>query len=436
MPAQRLEAFCAASSTSPAAQASVVLLAPQGSPPAHSEALLQLVLRQALDEIALSEEAASLWFWRERAATAAERLAAERTAARGERAARDRLERAAATALKLPLAKRWAGLGRLFAASGPFAVWVVAVGEDSAARVAAASSPALAAELKLDERSALYDAMRRRVTIVRGAGVRRGSATHEDRMFKDFAAYLCVPFKAGAVALATNKALEAARERVEALASRLGPLTTGWAAAERATRLRALVRELSVRLFTAADAERARIARDLHDDHAQLLAAARIALEGDREKARGIFQQLESDLRQRIRQLRPATLGDRRLSVALRGELARLTAAGIRTRISGVAMARGLPSDVQQVCDQAAREALANILRHAHATRAEVRIERDAGAARLVITDDGRGIEPGASSYEGAGLKGLAERLDLVGGAMRIESRRGMTRLIAEIPLN
>ncbi len=436
MPAQRLEALCVASSTSPTAQSSVVLLVPNGTPAAQGEALLQLIQRQALDEIALSEEAASLWFWRERAGAVAERLAAERTAARRERAERERVERATAAALKLALPKRWAGLGRLFAASGPFAAWIVAAGEDAAARVAAASSPALMAELKLDERSALGEAIRRHATVVRGAGARRAGATHEDRIFKNFAAYLCVPFQGGAVALASNKALEAsARERVEALATRLGPLTAGWAAAERAAQLRGLVRELSVRLFTAADAERARIARDLHDDHAQILAAARMALEGDRDSARAIFQQLEADLRLRLRELRPATLGDRGLAAALRAELGRLSAAGIRARMAGVTAAGSLPADVQQICYQAAREALANILRHANATRAEVRVERNGSVARLVITDDGRGIESGAAAGEGMGLKGLAESLESVGGTMRIESRRGMTRLIAEIPL-
>jgi signal transduction histidine kinase len=414
------------------------MLVAHGVLPSQSEALLDLVRRQALAEIELSEEAASLWFWRDRAATATERLAAERATARRERGDSGRVERALATALKFAPRDRWAGLGRLFAATGPFAAWIVAVtdGAGAAPRLAAASARSLNATLSLDAKSALADAMRRRATVVRSAGVRRAGAFHEDRLFKSFADYLCVPFEGGAIALATAKPLEAAaRERAEALAARLGPVSAGWAAAEHATRLRDLVRALGARLFGAVEAERARIARDLHDDQAQLLAAARLALEGGRDQARIIFERLEAELRVRLHELRPAELGKRTLGAALRAELDRLGAGGMDTQLKGVAAANRLPPNVRQVCYQVAREALANIVRHARATRAEILIERDAGLARLIVSDNGRGIEPGARTAGGMGLGGLAERLEFLGGEMRIESSRGMTRLVAEIPL-
>ncbi len=434
----RLEAYGVSASASPTAYASVVMLVAHGVLPAQSEALLQLVRRQALAEIELSEEAASLWFWRDRAATTAERLAAERTAARRERGASGRVERAFAAALKLGPRKRWAGLGRLFAATGPFAAWIVAVadGGGGAPRLAAASARSLAGALSLEGPSALADAMRRRITIVRGAGARRAGAFLEDRLLANFAGYLCLPLEGGAIALATAAPLEAAaRERVEALAARLGPVTGGWAAAEHAARLRELVRALGLRLFGAAEAERARIARDLHDDQAQLLAAAHLALEGGRDEARAIFERLEAELRIRLRELRPAELGQRTLGAALRTELDRLAAAGMDTQLKGVAAANRLPQSVRQVCYQAAREALANIVRHARATRAEILVERAAGVARLTVGDNGRGIEPGAQAAGGMGLGGLAERLQFLGGTMRVESSRGMTRLVAEIPL-
>ena len=83
MPVQtRLEALGVACAASPTAQASVVLLMPQGISVSQSDALIELIQRQALAELALSEESASLWFWRDRAATAAERLATERAATR------------------------------------------------------------------------------------------------------------------------------------------------------------------------------------------------------------------------------------------------------------------------------------------------------------------------------------------------------------------
>ena len=212
----RMEAYGVSSPASPTVHASIVMLVPHGILPAQSEALLDLVRRQALAEIELSEEAASLWFWRDRAATATERLAAERAAARRERGDSGRVERALAAALKFAPRERWAGLGRLFAATGPFAAWIVAVAEGGAAtpRVAAASAHSLGAALSLDGKSALADAMRRRATVVRSAGRRRAGAFHEDRLFNSFADYLCVPFEGGAIALARAKPLEAAaRER-------------------------------------------------------------------------------------------------------------------------------------------------------------------------------------------------------------------------------
>jgi signal transduction histidine kinase len=429
----RLEAWGVSSSASPTAHASIVMLVAHGMPPAQSEALLQLVRRQALAEIELSEEAASLWFWRDRAATATERLAAERAAAKRERGDSGRVERALAAALKFAPRERWAGLGRLFAATGPFAAWIVAVAEGgiAAPRVAATSTRPLGATLSLDGKSALADAIRRRTTVVRSAAARRASAFHEDRLFKSFADYLCIPFEGGAIALATARPLEtAARERAETLAARLG-----WAAAEHAARLRELVRALGMRLFGAVEAERARIARDLHDDQAQLLAAARLALEGGRDEARAIIERLDAELRVRLRELRPAELGKRTLGAALRIELDRLAAAGMETQLKGIATANRLPPGVRQVCYQVAREALANIVRHARATRAEILLQRDAGVARLTVSDNGRGIEPGARAAGGMGLGGLAERLEFLGGAMRVESSRGMTRLVAEIPL-
>ena len=434
----RLEAYGVSSSASPTAHASVVMLVAHGVLPAQSEALLQLVRRQALAEIELSEEAASLWFWRDRAANATERLGAERAAARRERGESGRVDRALAAALKFSPRERWACLGRLFAPTGPFAAWIVAVGDGGAGspRVAAASPRLSTDALSLEGPSALADAMRRRIIIVRGAGTRRAGAFHEDRLFKGFADYLCVPFEGGAIALATAKPLEApARERAEALAARLGPVTAGWAAVERAARLRELIRALGMRLFSAVEAERARIARDLHDDQAQLVSAARLALEGGRDEARAIFERLEAELRARMRELRPVELGKRTLGAALRAELDRLAAGGMDTQLKGIATANRLPANVRQVCYQAAREALANIVRHARATRAMILIERGAGVARLTVSDNGRGIEPGPQAAGGMGLGGLAERLEFLGGTMRVESSRGMTRLVAEIPL-
>jgi signal transduction histidine kinase len=434
----RVEAYGVVSSSSPTAHASIVMLMPQGTAPAQGDALLHLVRRQALAEIELSEEAASLWFWRDRAATATERLAAERASARRDRGDGARVERALGALVRLGPRARWAGLGRLFASSGPFAAWVVATCADSSAPpdVVATSMRGAGGALVIEGRSALAETIRRRGVFVRSAAGGRTGDFGEDRWFKEFADYLCVPFAGGAIALASARPLEtAARERATALAVRAGALCAGWAASEQAQRMRELARTLGWRLFGAAEAERTRIARDLHDDHAQMLAAARLALDGKREQARAIFGRLEKELRLRLSELRPPELGKRALAAALRAELDRLAAGGIAARLRGVAAANRLPAAVRQVCYQAVREALANVVRHADATRVEVLIERDGSLVRLAVSDNGRGIDPQTRAFDGVGLGGLGERLRFVGGAMRIESKRGMTRLIAEIPL-
>ena len=81
-------------------------------------------------------------------------------------------------------------------------------------------------------------------------------------------------------------------------------------------------------MFAAIDEERARIARDLHDDQAQLLAAAKMALDGPHDAARTIFKQVEEELRRKTRELRPATLGNALLDDAIERELARVDKRG------------------------------------------------------------------------------------------------------------
>jgi signal transduction histidine kinase len=246
---------------------------------------------------------------------------------------------------------------------------------------------------------------------------------------------VCIPFDAGAVALASRGgAGTTARADAEAIVARLGPIVTNWVMEQQAASRSGLVRQLALRMFTAIDKERARIARDLHDDQAQLLAAAKIALEGGREEARAIFKQIEDELRRRTRELRPATLGRATLDDAIEREFRRLSGAGITAKLvdAGAAHASVISRPVQQLCFQVVREALSNVIRHARAKSVEVLVERTPEAARISISDDGRGIDP--SNAEGSGLSGVRERLELMGGGLTIESRAGRTTIVAEIP--
>jgi signal transduction histidine kinase len=199
-----------------------------------------------------------------------------------------------------------------------------------------------------------------------------------------------------------------------------------------AARRNRLVRQLALRMFSAIDEERARIARDLHDDQAQLLAAAKIAIDGPPEAARSIFAQVEDELRRKTRELRPATLGNASLDEAIEREFGRLNRAGVKAKFLQGGAAEKISRPVQQLCFQVVREALSNVIRHARAKSVQITIESGDATARVSVSDDGRGI--GAGQAEGTGLTGVRERLQLMGGTLTVESRTGRTTVIAEIP--
>ena len=185
-------------------------------------------------------------------------------------------------------------------------------------------------------------------------------------------------------------------------------------------------------MFSAIDEERARIARDLHDDQAQLLSAARIALEAGPEKSRPIFQRLEDELRRKVRALRPAALGQMTLKQALAEELKRAADAGLVTRLSMRAAAGNISGAAQQLCFHVAREAISNVIRHARASRVRIAVEPGRGSVTVSISDDGVGIA--FAKGHGSGLVGLRERVELMGGTVSIKSVAKGTRVIASIP--
>jgi two-component system sensor histidine kinase UhpB len=185
-------------------------------------------------------------------------------------------------------------------------------------------------------------------------------------------------------------------------------------------------------MFAAVDDERARIARELHDDQAQLLAAAKIALEGRGEAARAIFTQVEHELRRKTRALRPATIGNASLVEAIEHESARLSVIGVKAKLTHAGAAEKISRPVQQLCFQVVREMLSNVILHARAKSVQIMIERIDAAARVSVIDDGCGIS--ADRHAGVGLAGVRERLELMGGRLMVESRVGRTTVVAEIP--
>jgi signal transduction histidine kinase len=195
-------------------------------------------------------------------------------------------------------------------------------------------------------------------------------------------------------------------------------------------------------LMAAADAERRRIERDLHDGAQQRLVSLALQLGLAREKltdlpdeARQVIAdahdeatQALTELRELVRGLHPAVLDNRGLDAALSGIVAR---APIPVRLRVVVAPRCAPS-IEAIAYFTVSEALTNVAKHARAGQATVTVERTGDRLRIVVTDDGRG---GATTVDGSGLHGLAQRAAAVDGTLTIHSPPGgPTTLTVELP--
>jgi len=399
------------------------------------DASLELMGRAVFGEIALSAARASLEFWRTHGAESGRQAVGARRELVQERLATDYLDEAVAVARRAQPLDRFGRFGQLVAGGAGFEDWVVAVA-DSGSFIVAASSTGRK-QFDLGENSALAESFRRRIVIARWRdheedSVDRARKYSEDKIFDD--SYVCIPFECGAIALASRDA-RASAARAEAIVERLAPLATNWLLERDASRRNRLVRQLALRMFAAIDEERARIARDLHDDQAQLLAAAKMALDGPQDAARTIFKQVAEELRRKTRELRPTTLGNASLDDAIEREIARLAGAGVKGKfahLTNEGAEEKISRPAQHLCFQVIREALSNVIRHARAKSVEVTVGSSNGSVRVSVTDDGRGI--GSAQSEGTGLTGVRERLELMGGSLTVESRAGRTIVVAEIP--
>jgi signal transduction histidine kinase len=400
------------------------------------EASLGLMARAVLGEIALASARASLEFWRTHGAESGRQSVGAKRELDKQRAATNYLDEAVATARRAAPTDRFARFGEIVASGSGFDQWIVAVADGDNLTVAAAS-PGIAGNFDPTEASGLSDSFHRRIVIGHWRDRDEVPADHLKRYFEDEmfgGPYVCIPFEAGAIALASRDS-NASAAMAEAIVERLTPIATSWMLEREAARRTRLVRQLALRMFSAIDEERLRIARDLHDDHAQLIAAAKIALDGPREAARPIFKQVEEELRRKTRELRPATLGNGSLEEAIEREFERLNQAGVKAKVvhpdNGGAPEK-ISRPVQQLCFQVIREALSNVIRHARAKSVEVMFESIGGTVRVSVSDDGRGI--GNRKTEGTGLTGVRERLELMGGRLTLESHAGRTMVVAEIP--
>lgn len=191
-----------------------------------------------------------------------------------------------------------------------------------------------------------------------------------------------------------------------------------------------------------------RIAHEVHDSSSQLLAsvhrelylAAASAPPELSQRLRYVEELLdgvEVDLRRFSRELRPTILDDLGLLPALRALSSSVSErTGLLVTVRGASMGR-LPPKVEIALYRIVQEALANVHRHARATRADVALVCSAGTVQCIICDDGTGFDE-TRSRSGLGLVGIRERLASLGGSLRCENRNsGSTgaRLEATIPL-
>ncbi|MCS7038056.1 MAG: sensor histidine kinase [Anaerolineae bacterium] len=220
----------------------------------------------------------------------------------------------------------------------------------------------------------------------------------------------------------------------------------------------ALLARLLRQVVSAQEAERQRIARELHDATGQSLTALSLGLKGVQtllERSEhpaaaavrdlgAISTQALGELRQIIADLRPSHLDDLGLAPALEWYAQKYQERhGIQTRVIVGGDNLRLPADYEIVLFRITQEALTNIAKHAAATKATVSLVRTADSVELTITDNGRGFDPSAllppghgESMGGWGLVGMRERAALLGGRVEVVSQPGQgTEIRVRIPL-
>lgn len=202
------------------------------------------------------------------------------------------------------------------------------------------------------------------------------------------------------------------------------------------------------RLNAGLERQARAIGQSLHDEAGQLLTAAYIALaEAARDLPAPAGERLlvvrrhlaavEEHLRQVAYELRPHVLDDQGLIAALESlALGFEKRHGIPTTVQAVIICR-LPEAVEIALYRVVQEGLTNIGKHARATRASIHVTTAMRSLTCAIRDNGVGIEPSLRRAGGGlGLRGMGERLALIGGTLVIKAaRRAGTELLATIPL-
>jgi PAS domain S-box-containing protein len=226
---------------------------------------------------------------------------------------------------------------------------------------------------------------------------------------------------------------------------------------DRRERAEAARTELWQQLVTAQEQERSRIARELHDQMGQHVAALMLdlkALEEDFRDVAGASRRLQRahdiagdigrDLHRIAWELRPTTLDDLGLRAAISNhaeEWSRRSGIEVQLQFSGLDLQR-LDSPIESTLYRIVQEALTNVMKHAQARAVTLVLGRRDNHVFVIVEDDGRGFDPRAleADRDGVpclGVLGMRERLGLVGGSLEIDSAPGEgTVVIASIPLS
>lgn len=219
--------------------------------------------------------------------------------------------------------------------------------------------------------------------------------------------------------------------------------------ADRVRERTAELTEMTNHLVHAREDERARIARELHDELGGLLTAIKLdfarlrRLPGMPEKAPERMQAIESRLnegialkRRIIEHLRPSSLDQLGLVPALEilcGDMAEVLGVPVRAELQPVAVGKS----AELTLYRAAQESLTNIGKYAHCREVRVSLRQTGHKVQLVVRDDGQGFEPSRVAHGHHGLMGMRVRLESHTGRLVVESAPGRgTTITAELPVD
>ena len=210
-------------------------------------------------------------------------------------------------------------------------------------------------------------------------------------------------------------------------------------------------------VISAQEDERRRVARELHDETSQTLAALGIGVDvalaaaehgstGDLRRQlqdlRGLVERMHRELQRMITNLRPSLLDDLGLPAAIRWFVDRhVVPAGLTVRCEFSGLDERLPPDIETAVFRAVQESLNNIVRHANAETVLIQACAGDGMLSVEIEDDGDGFDVGAvvrtpESMRGIGLLGMRERMEILGGSATVDSAPGRgTRVAFTVPL-